>query len=248
MVNVQISEHLYEYIKSHAIPFEDSVDSVLTRLLGLDGPETQQSPPPSPEAGVLAPLVKAGLLREGDQLSWRRSQKNITYTATVGPNGTMRLANGAIAASPSGAATMLAGGNHPGWDVWKQIQSGLTLSQLRAQLGGAEPVMEDDWISRLASLLDRIPKGYWTTYGTLGHLFDRHPREIGHVLASTKLPNPHRVLQHGGTVSPGFRWIDEDLGDPREMLRGEGSIPPDGDTAMRDRWLSAADLRKLMED
>jgi hypothetical protein len=43
------------------------------------------------------------------------------------------------------------------------------------------------------------------------------------MLGSRPTPNPHRVLQAAGTVSPNFRWIDPScLDDPSDLLADEG--------------------------
>lgn len=71
--------------------------------------------------------------------------------------------------------------------------------------------------------LAELPAGSWTTYGDLAAIVGSHAVAVGTRLATVKVPNAHRVLQSGGTVSPNFKWVDPDMhDDPREMLRAEG--------------------------
>ncbi|WP_158630382.1 restriction system modified-DNA reader domain-containing protein [Glycomyces terrestris] len=257
MVSVEISEDLYQYIQKHAVPLEDSVDSVLKRLLGLDkakvaalAAEAPAQPSGTTEHGALQPLVTAGLLNEGDELRWHRAKKGVTFDAKVGPNGTIELDDGQLFESPSGAAVAVAGGNHPGWDVWSHLRSGMTLSQLRSMLNSAndQPTdLSDDWKSQLKMVLSRLPHGAWTSYGDLGRLLGRNPRELGLHLSTTEITNAHRVLQHNGRISPGFHWVGTDRGDVRVLLRREGVLPQRGSVADPSQRLSLESLRKLLQ-
>jgi alkylated DNA nucleotide flippase Atl1 len=254
-IPVEVSERTYQYVQRHAVAFEDSFDSALARLLGLDDDASSTaSPPASPASairGTLAPLLDEGVLREGDDLRWHRAQKGVTYSAKVGPNGTVQLESGQLIESPSGAAVALAGGNHPGWDVWTHIPSGLTLAELRSRATSPAPSpirSGNRWQSTLEEVLERLPHGTWTSYGDLGRLLDRNPRELGNYLATTAVPNAHRVLQHNGRISPNFRWIDEDRGDIQELLRREGVLPPTAKVAAPEQRLHVEDLRELLAD
>ncbi|WP_246039431.1 MGMT family protein [Glycomyces buryatensis] len=254
MIPIEISERLYRYIQQRAVPLEDSVDSVLTRLLGLDD-DTSSTTPSTPNTssatkGALAPLIRAGLLREGDDLRWNRTKKGVAYSAKVGPDGTIRLESGQLADSPSGAAVAVANGNHPGWNVWVHVDSGLSLAELRSQVApvATEPVPErPTWQSQLGDVLGRLPHGTWTSYGDLGRLLGRNPRELGNYLGTTKVLNAHRVLQHNGRISPSFRWIEEDRGDIREVLRREGVFTTSSEVAPPESRLHVEDLRELKE-
>lgn len=71
--------------------------------------------------------------------------------------------------------------------------------------------------------LAELPAGSWTTYGDVAALIGTAPMPLGVRLATHPTPNAHRVLQAGGTVSPGFRWPDPDRkDDPRKLLEAEG--------------------------
>lgn len=71
--------------------------------------------------------------------------------------------------------------------------------------------------------LSELPAGAWTTYGDIAALIGSHPVPVGTRLASSPVPNAHRVLQVDGAVSPGFRWLDPArTDDPHDLLRAEG--------------------------
>lgn len=75
----------------------------------------------------------------------------------------------------------------------------------------------------LNQALAELPAGSWTTYGDLAALIGSHPVAIGSRLATTSTPNPHRVLQSDGKVSPGFAWLEPGRSDdPKAMLEAEG--------------------------
>jgi len=75
----------------------------------------------------------------------------------------------------------------------------------------------------LHGALAELPAGAWTTYGDLAALIGSHPVAVGQHLATAPTPNPHRVLQADGKVSPNFAWLDPDrTDDPRTLLAAEG--------------------------
>ncbi|MDL4775226.1 MULTISPECIES: GmrSD restriction endonuclease domain-containing protein [Thermomonosporaceae] len=81
---------------------------------------------------------------------------------------------------------------------------------------------EPDW-EVIKRALAALPSGWWTTYGDLAALVGAHARVIGRRLASTPLPNAHRVLQADGRITDGFAWVEEGrTDDPRETLKKEG--------------------------
>lgn len=94
--------------------------------------------------------------------------------------------------------------------------------------------------------LAEIPAGAWTTYGDLAALIGSHPVPVGVRLASHPAPNAHRVLQTGGTVSPGFRWLDpRRCDDPLALLRAEGVLLDDDGRAHPSQRITPADLAQL---
>lgn len=72
--------------------------------------------------------------------------------------------------------------------------------------------------------LAELPAGAWTSYSAVAQLIGSHQVPVGQRIANHPVPNGHRVLQTGGTVSPGFRWL-EDSGrteSQRDALEAEG--------------------------
>lgn len=80
-------------------------------------------------------LVRAGLIAEGEQITWYRRNKQVTYSATVVASGQIRLADGREFDSPSRAAKEVTRGtaNVQGWKVWKTSTS-QSLDDLRKRL------------------------------------------------------------------------------------------------------------------
>lgn len=118
--------------------------------------------------------------------------------------------------------------------VWgdRQIQSrGASIAKLVADtwvapLSDTETVESGAAWSRVADALAAIPRGRWTSYGAIAAIAGTHPVPLGVYLANTpSLTHAWRVLQAGGTVSPGFRWSensDYTGRDPIEVLEEEG--------------------------
>lgn len=76
---------------------------------------------------------------------------------------------------------------------------------------------------QVASIVAAIPAGRWTTYGDVAIVAGTWAQPLAAIIAAFPMANAWRVLQSGGTISPGFRWTDpgrED--DPRLVLEEEG--------------------------
>ncbi|MFD1044206.1 hypothetical protein ACFQ1S_00640 [Kibdelosporangium lantanae] len=129
MPSVPISDEVFEAIQRKAVPLVDTVDSVLRRVLGL---EAEQQ---SDKAGKLLPLLKAGLLEPDDELLWRRPQLGEAHRATVLATGCIRLADGRIATSPSGACSALSSTSVDGWEEWRRASDDVRLDELRQRAG-----------------------------------------------------------------------------------------------------------------
>ena len=75
---------------------------------------------------------------------------------------------------------------------------------------GPDPAAEQQDVGASWGLLNRVlaelPAGAWTTYGDLAQVLGSHAVPVGQRIATHHVPNGHRVLQSGGTTSPGFRW------------------------------------------
>jgi hypothetical protein len=133
MPTIRVDDDVYEYLQREAKPFVDSPNSVLRRVLGLDSFEATALAPHSTETrGELWPLIQAELLEVGEELIWKRRQS--TYTATVTSNGCLRLSDGRVFATPSGAARTLSGYEVNGWRSWGRARNSVRLSSLRDQL------------------------------------------------------------------------------------------------------------------
>lgn len=86
------------------------------------------------------------------------------------------------------------------------------------QDGGIAPAWQ-----LMARAVAELPAGAWTTYGDLAALIGSHPVPVGMRIATHPIENGHRVMQAGGTVSPGFRWHEADrTDDPIDVLKAEG--------------------------
>ena len=103
-----------------------------------------------------------------------------------------------------------------------------------------------DW-SALHAILEALPAGHWTTYGSLADAVGTAAQPLGaHVATCEQCTNAHRVLKGDGAVAPNFRWSDpDDDRDPIEMLRAEGALVNGKPDPARE--LSSDDLQVLIE-
>ncbi|MFE4196429.1 DUF4268 domain-containing protein [Paenarthrobacter sp. NPDC056912] len=77
--------------------------------------------------------------------------------------------------------------------------------------------------SQIAGILAEIPAGRWTTYGDAAIVAGTWAQPLAGIIANYPMPNAWRVLQSGGTISPGFRWAEPGRSDdPRVTLEREG--------------------------
>lgn len=83
----------------------------------------------------LVDLLKAGVLRPGDELVWKRRVAKTSHIAVVEKDGTLTTADGVSHKSPSGAAKHL-NKNKPidGWLAWKKREGEISLAELRSKL------------------------------------------------------------------------------------------------------------------
>jgi alkylated DNA nucleotide flippase Atl1 len=99
---------------------------------------------------------------------------------------------------------------------------------------------------RVASIVAEIPAGRWTSYGEVALVAGSYPQPIAAVITSDPMQGAWRVLQTGGTISPGFRWVEPDRSeDPREYLEAEGLKFDDDGRAFADQFLDAEELAVL---
>ncbi len=77
-------------------------------------------------------LIDLDLLKPNAELIWKRRATGNAFSATVHPDGSIRTMDGSIHKSLSGAARHLnAGKPIDGWNVWRVLESNVTLSELR---------------------------------------------------------------------------------------------------------------------
>ena len=191
-------------------------------------------------------LVEAELLTPGTVLTPRTGAWE-AHTALVRPDGLLEI-DGKTFDSPSGAGRYVKGSVTNGWWFWS-LPDGRRLRDVRAIYKGSDPAKATpsfDW-SALHTILEALPVGHWTTYGSLADAVGTAAQPLGaHVATCEQCSNAHRILKSDGVVAPNFRWSDpEDRRDPTEMLRAEGAFvngKPDPD-----RELSSDDLQALIE-
>lgn len=68
----------------------------------------------------------------------------------------------------------------------------------------------------------RIPEGHWLIYGDIARYIDSHARPVAACMANHPIPNAHRILRADGSLSPGFRWVEDRTDDPVGLLESEG--------------------------
>lgn len=113
---------------------EGMLNSTQRTVVPTEGAGDVQAPARRSFGVSVADLLSAGLLREGEILSWHRPRTNRTHQVTVERDGRLRLPTGQIASSLSGAASAVAGGgSFPGWECWRS-ESGRLLYDLRGEL------------------------------------------------------------------------------------------------------------------
>jgi alkylated DNA nucleotide flippase Atl1 len=113
-------------------------------------------------------------------------------------------------------------------------------------LAGTEAEEPTSFRRLVALIVAEIPAGRWTSYGEVALVAGSYPQPVAAVITSHHMQAAWRVLQAGGTVSPGFRWLDADrTEDPRDFLRSEGlSFGPDDHADVR-QFISAEELARL---
>jgi len=112
----------------------------------------------------------------------------------------------------------------------------------------AAPVNEPSALRRsVASIVAEIPAGRWTTYGEVALVAGSYPQPVAAVITNAPMQGAWRVLQTGGTFSPGFRWLDPGrTEDPREYLESEGLSFDNEGRASQDQFLSGEELAALV--
>ncbi len=75
-----------------------------------------------------------------------------------------------------------------------------------------KPVLEEDLIYEILSVVEEIPKGSVATYGQIARLIgrDKNARLVGKVLSRAEYYGEypcHRVVNHAGRLAPG--WTEQ---------------------------------------
>lgn len=81
----------------------------------------------------LLPLIEAGLLSPGQELTWHRPRLRRTHTVTVTAEGALKVPDGSVWPSPFQAALRTAGHPANGWALFATAD-GRSLQELRASL------------------------------------------------------------------------------------------------------------------
>lgn len=98
----------------------------------------------------------------------------------------------------------------------------------------------------VASIVAEIPAGRWTSYGEVALVAGSYPQPVAAIITTHLMQGAWRVLQTGGTISPGFRWLDPDrTEDPRSYLETEGLAFDDDGRASVTQFVDARELAEL---
>ncbi|MFD5618437.1 hypothetical protein [Streptomyces yangpuensis] len=130
---IRVDDQVYEELQNRAKPFVDTPNSTLRRILDLPerpGPAGGSAPGSSSREHTLGPLLADGRLRIGQRLVWRRRNLNRVHYAELLETGALRLEDGSVHDTPSGAATSLAGNAQNGWKAFT-TEDGIPLDDLR---------------------------------------------------------------------------------------------------------------------
>lgn len=115
-----------------------SVTLTVSVDIGATTAGTQTTAPIRPR-GPLAPLLQAGLLRDGDRLRFDQPRAGRTAYASVRGDGRLIVDGKAgTFTSPSKAATAVTGSQINGWTLWHRESDGRTLDQLREDLDASD--------------------------------------------------------------------------------------------------------------
>lgn len=247
---------------------------------------TEQSPEPPSRASYLldgrrvmiADLLDAGLLSEGDELTFPRPGIGETHHAVVTAAGKLRLKDGQEFPTPSRAAHVAAdGGSFDGWHSWL-TSSGKSLDSLRQAL--LEQAAEDS-VSPAGPAPDYAGVGeisVATDYMHVQTVAQRHAwlsearerADAGEPLAMLvsdlrsrwrEAPDAGSVLEtrieadlanHGLTTTPNFRKVSLDT-TVRLITRptdSEDDQAPDGDEGEEELYvgLTVGNIRVLLGD
>lgn len=144
---------------------------------------------------------------------------------------------------------------HESWGAAEIDERGLELAERIIELwpGPDEALVgtdaEEPSVMRrvIASIVAEIPAGRWTSYGEVAVVAGSYPQPVAAVISSNPMQGAWRVLQTGGTISPGFRWVEpQRTEDPREFLESEGLTFDHEGHADEGQFISAEELAGLL--
>ena len=100
-----------------------------------------------------------------------------------------------------------------GWETCSSLPG-------RRSRSGKKPVLQEDLIYEILSVVEEIPDGRVATYGQIARLIgrDKNARLVGKVLSMSEYYGEypcHRVVNHAGRLVPG--WPEQ-----RRLLEAEG--------------------------
>ena len=100
-----------------------------------------------------------------------------------------------------------------GWETCSSLSG-------RRSRSGKKPVLQEDLIYEILSVVEEIPEGRVATYGQIARLIgrDKNARLVGKVLSMSEYYGEypcHRVVNHAGRLVPG--WPEQ-----KTLLEQEG--------------------------
>lgn len=99
----------------------------------------------------------------------------------------------------------------------------------------------------VASIVAEIPAGRWTSYGEVALVAGSYPQPVAAIITTHLMQGAWRVLQTGGTISAGFRWLEPArTEDPRTYLESEGLRFDDDGRADPEQFVDAEELAALV--
>ncbi|MEV6523177.1 hypothetical protein AB0M43_14600 [Longispora sp. NPDC051575] len=136
---VTVTQAVYDNLEQRRTTAGITVDATLRELLGLPPASPDEAMPVGQrirwrEGTSLKPLLDAGMLSPGQELTWHRRRRAETHTAIVRSDGRI-FVNGAACSTPGAAARHVTRSVGPtdGWAAWRTAD-GHTLRDLRIRL------------------------------------------------------------------------------------------------------------------
>ncbi len=108
------------------------------------------------------------------------------------------------------------------------------------------PPAEPRW-RLMNQLVTSLPAGRWTSYRDVAEVIGSRFNTVHARLASSRVPNAHRVLTLKGQISTDLRWPDpQRTDDPRKVLEAEGIRFDESGRADPEQRMTAMDLAAAM--